>query len=782
MKKISLLMFLALFLVSCGPTNQNTSSPSSSSSPSSELKEFSNLTFNSKEVTYDGSVHSLMVNNVPSDASIIYQNNEHIDAGTYNVSATVSKSGYKTTTLEATLTILKAPIKGISFEDQTFEYDAKEHSVSITGSLPSGVSVSYTCLEDKNITNKVINPGTYTIVATLEGKNHQKTELRAKVTVTSKLDELFTTVYNDKVYFQNALDKDRLYSYDPLNGTKKVNNNKAQYFTAFKNELYYRSDSMFAPAIVSLQNEIITTDNAEYLIDDEQSIYYAVNSLFGESGIYRLSITSNSVVKSKIYDGKAYFLQISGNDLYFADGNNGKKLSKINKNSNSVQTASLVIDEKINNLVSDGTNLYFTINNLAGDYIAKYNLLTNKLIKLTSDAGKDLTIVNNDLYYTNVDLLSSNLIGKGVYKVSTTLNNDNNLPGKLVIKSEFKDYEISSLSYHDGNLYFYHSYTKHLFRMNINNGEISDLLKDFVAPEDQNIVAKKGAVYPYKDSIYYQNQYDGDNLYVYNTLTKTNIRVTSTPVDDLYIYQDYLYYRQVSYFVNKDLYRMDLKNGGKPTLISTDDCGELEIYNDKIYFINYSGSNNVCMMDLDGQNKKVIHDDEAYNLRVYNNRLYFVKNSGIYPNGYLYYLDLTDVSKEAIKLDKVRTSYYEISNDKIYFRYLTGIGYTTKQLAVTDLNGENVDVLLEDIDPNSFTIVNDTIYFNNDVTGSYSVNSYNLITKEHKIIKKDVYAYNLNYVNGKLYYQSYINGSGVLGDGHFYELTMDGNLVKVDKL
>lgn len=93
-----------------------------------------------------------------------------------------------------------------------------------------------------------------------------------------------------------------------------------------------------------------------------------------------------------------------------------------------------------------------------------------------------------------------------------------------------------------------------------------------------------------------------------------------------------------------------------------------------------------------------------------------------------------------------------------------------------------MDVLLEDIDPNSFTIVNDTIYFNNDVTGSYSVNSYNLITKEHKIIKKDVYAYNLNYVNGKLYYQSYINGSGVLGDGHFYELTMDGNLVKVDKL
>ncbi|MDY4787845.1 MAG: MBG domain-containing protein [Bacilli bacterium] len=125
MKKISLLMFLALFLVSCGPTNQNTSSPSSSSSPSSELKEFSNLTFNSKEVTYDGSAHSLIVNNAPNDASIIYQNNEHIDAGTYNVSATVSKSGYKTTILEATLTILKAPIKGISFEDQTFEYDAK---------------------------------------------------------------------------------------------------------------------------------------------------------------------------------------------------------------------------------------------------------------------------------------------------------------------------------------------------------------------------------------------------------------------------------------------------------------------------------------------------------------------------------------------------------------------------------------------------------------------------------------------------------------------------------
>lgn len=798
MKKILFCLSLFALIVSCdgGVTSSNninsssvehTSSSSSLSEDSSALLEFTNVKFEDKQVTYDGSSHSLTVENLIEGASVKYNNaNSFVNVGEYKVEATISKEGYVDKKLTATLSIIPADFEGIKFENVSIEYDGNVHTIAITGNLPQGSLVTYHCVEDESITNKIQKPGKYTITATIENPNYNTITLTCVAEIVAKEEERFITSYGNKIYFQNALDKDRLYSYSPLSGASKINNNKAQYFVTFGEYLYYRSDSLFSPSIVRLDGisnnaTQILSSNAEYLIEDGKNIYFAVNSLLGkDNGIYRLNIENDTVTTTQIFQGKAYYLQSYEDKIYFADGNNSKKLSFINKNATEITEATLLLDEKINNLTCNKGVLYFTINNLLGDYIAKYNLSTNKLTKLTSDAGSYLVVVENDLYYVNVDLINSTLIGKGIYKVSTLINDDSNLPGVKVISDTMEEYELSSLTYLDGKLYFYRVFDGKLYSCDIKTGIINDLLKDFTIPEEKVLLAQKGAVATYKDSIYYQNQYDNGNLYCYNTINKSNTRITSSSVDDIYIYKNYLYYRQVSFFVNKDLYRIDIENGGEPTLISTDDCGELEIYNDKIYYVNYSGSNSLHQMNLDGSEDTIIYEEEVYNLRVKNDKLYFIQNSGLYSHGYIYTIDLNNINGEVVKFEDCRTSYFEFLNDNIYFRRLYGLGYTSKCLSSVDLDGNNLkDIYKTDCDPTSFTILDDNIYYFNDVIGNYSISKFDLKSNTNSVLKKNAYAYNLISLNEKIYYFSYGN-AGAVGDGHFYEMNLDGTSSRID--
>ncbi|MDE6059067.1 MAG: hypothetical protein K2G44_03400, partial [Clostridia bacterium] len=53
-------------------------------------------------------------------------------------------------------------ITGVTFEDKTVIYDGAEHEITVSGTLPEGVSVSYTG-------NKGTNVGVYNATATLSG-------------------------------------------------------------------------------------------------------------------------------------------------------------------------------------------------------------------------------------------------------------------------------------------------------------------------------------------------------------------------------------------------------------------------------------------------------------------------------------------------------------------------------------------------------------------------------------------------------------------------------------
>ena len=102
-------------------------------------------------------------------------------AGTAHITVSVAESSaWNPAAATMTLTVDKAKITGVSFEDTAFTEDSAEHKIELTGSLPEGTSVSY-----ENNVQKA--PGTYTAKAIIDGGvNYESLELTAVLTITEK--------------------------------------------------------------------------------------------------------------------------------------------------------------------------------------------------------------------------------------------------------------------------------------------------------------------------------------------------------------------------------------------------------------------------------------------------------------------------------------------------------------------------------------------------------------------------------------------------------------------
>ena len=102
-------------------------------------------------------------------------------AGTAHITVSVAESSaWNPAAATMTLTVDKAKITGVSFEDTAFTEDGAEHKIELTGSLPEGTSVSY-----ENNVQKA--PGTYTAKAIIDGGvNYESLELTAVLTINEK--------------------------------------------------------------------------------------------------------------------------------------------------------------------------------------------------------------------------------------------------------------------------------------------------------------------------------------------------------------------------------------------------------------------------------------------------------------------------------------------------------------------------------------------------------------------------------------------------------------------
>lgn len=756
-----------------------------------KLINFTGVTFASTTIPYDGNPHTLTVSGAPSVAQIVYKDNgPFTDVGVYPIQAKLTAEGYNPLTLNATLTIEAIAFGDVNFENETYEYDGRSHSVSVSGNLPLGSNVVYSSTDTPNRDNFATDVGTYTVTARITNPNFITKQLTAVLKITASDSERQMIVNGDKLYFQNAIDSDKLYAADLSSSTiSKINNDIASDMLLNETGIMYVSKSFASsiktakPNLDTYAQEVIQSKNALEIQKGSGSVvYYIVNGLTqSSSGIFKFNYTdSNNPVETRLSVGKAKHLTLVGSVLYFADGNNGYKLSKISTSSVD-QTRTLVLDEKINNLIHENGILYFTVNNLLGDYIARYNIDSKKVTKLTIDAGASLTIVGNYLYYVNVDLFTTAFIGKGIYRVAKSPLADSNSPGEQIISAGEEG--VSSLCSDGTNLFYYDINGYKLMKYNINSGNSINLLEGFVKPADPSPFSSDEGmkIASYENAIYYLDLYDGRNLHRYDTISKNNIKITSNKVADFSIIGDYLYFNSVSFFVNNDIYRMNLKLGDDPILISKNSGFDFVEIGNYIYYArdNQTGFataiNRINKLTLEDE---LIYEKGVSNLRVANGKLLFIDGYQIYslnPDTKV----LTEIQAEG---KSIHTTVFDTDGTNIYYRDMYSVLWLNKQLSKITISGQNKVVMVSAAtDPTSISVVGNNVFYYSDTTnakvnGLYKIDknvtattsgASILLTNEtyysetFYVYKTDVY-----FINKRL--------DGMYGDSFFYKVSISG--------
>ncbi|MBB6328997.1 gliding motility-associated-like protein [Algoriphagus iocasae] len=152
------------------------------------------ITFDDDSFVYDGTAKSLAIGGtLPAGTSVAYTNNGRTDVGTQQVTATISGSNFTTLVLTADLTVTPGAITGITFDDDSFVYDGTAKSLAITGTLPTGTTVTYS-------NNSRTDVGTQEVTATISGSNFTTLVLTADLTVNPATLDINVDAGQTKVY------------------------------------------------------------------------------------------------------------------------------------------------------------------------------------------------------------------------------------------------------------------------------------------------------------------------------------------------------------------------------------------------------------------------------------------------------------------------------------------------------------------------------------------------------------------------------------------------------
>lgn len=745
--------------------------------------DMSNARWNyENEFTYNGGEQIVEVVGLPQGVNAQYSDNAKIDAGSYVATAQLiyDTQNYNAISIpDLNWKINKANITGITFASGNYEYDAQKHSLECVGNIPanSTVKITYNDME----VDGVSEVGTYTVKLTITNANYNTYEDIATLKITSTEELLHSVVFNNKLYFQNNLDDNKLYVYDGTNVTK-VNNDKAEYFTINGSDVYYYSSSLFSKVIKSFNGDKASTlleVNGEYLTCDGAYLYYAINNLVlntDKNGIYKIKLGESEEAVRLVRD-KAKYLTYYDGYIYYSNVNAGGRLYSISVNDKDKETGALIYDETVSDILVDGGIIYFnSTKTKAGVSLAsairKYDISSGKCIKLTTDNGKYLTKIGSYIYYINKDKITSELFGDGIYKISVLSDKDNNLQGTKIISSE--DNGFSSLSSNGNCLYYYKLNDKHIYSYDLQKKTETDVMANFVLPEETATPSGYAKLAEYNGEIYYTNPLDDGCLYKYNLTTKSRYKVLADSISNVYFYKGYMYY-STYILTNYALWRMDLQTN-EATKISKSRCDNLIFDNDKIYYIKVGSAynNNIVKMDLDGGNVETVYDDKnlwVASFEKSDNFLYFTINPAM-GKKYAYRYDLSTNQVENLNLRaKVMTQnngvlyYGNIEDDKLYaYNLSTG---ASQEIA------QNVDI-------NNIVYCNGYLYYSSTNSSTKGLYKFNISTRSLTKISENC-ADGLLAVNNKVYFiqtaVSYTNDYPIQSNGNGKLCCYDGNRI-----
>lgn len=161
-------------------------------------ERFEGITFEDGTFTYDGEEHMIYAKGYPEGAVLEYSAEGFVDAGAHPVSVKISKEGYRSLTLTATLYILQKKLD-LRLESATFDYDGVPHSIYVQGALPSDAVVTY-------FNNGQTEIGDYEVVASVAlNDNYEPVEdMRATLSIRAKTCAIRFVHWDDTVEVRNV--------------------------------------------------------------------------------------------------------------------------------------------------------------------------------------------------------------------------------------------------------------------------------------------------------------------------------------------------------------------------------------------------------------------------------------------------------------------------------------------------------------------------------------------------------------------------------------------------
>ena len=155
--------------------------------------DFTNTTWSSSNLTYNGLSQSVVLNNIPSGLTPTYTNNTFTNVGTYTATVTFAydTANYNEPTFTDNIwQIEKAnyDYSSVTWDTSLFTYNGSEQTIIILN-LPHGVTAIY-------VNNTQTNAGTYTVSATFtyDSANYNEPEIASFDWVIEKNNYDFSTV------------------------------------------------------------------------------------------------------------------------------------------------------------------------------------------------------------------------------------------------------------------------------------------------------------------------------------------------------------------------------------------------------------------------------------------------------------------------------------------------------------------------------------------------------------------------------------------------------------
>ena len=285
---------------------------------------FKDLSFPENNVfTYDGKPHTVeLEGNIPANAVITYTGgNSFVNAGTYDVTAVVFCEGYVTARLSTTVKIERAKydMSGVKFEAKEYVYDGQTHSVSISGTLPEGVSSPTYTINEKQ-TSGAINAGEYQVIARFSNKDPNYEPIPDMETTLRILPAVYTVKGVDIVFSTE--------DGEVIDGTTKIYNGKSITFDLNDySKLSKRVSVSFSVSDqngneISTSNEItnirdvgVYTVKVEFTLTDGKN-YQPIEPLVSSFEVLRAEYPAIDDVRlvsmQTTYDAKPHSIEIEG--------------------------------------------------------------------------------------------------------------------------------------------------------------------------------------------------------------------------------------------------------------------------------------------------------------------------------------------------------------------------------------------------------------------------------------------------------------------------------------